>query len=145
MIQYDKSILFFLNSNNKMDNFFPSKCSVQQPFSHCNDFVLFAGFRFSIHIRFFKIYNTVLQTPFSVTYHPLFTSSIYDFKIISLPTADIEVDLNEETLAAQLRIKTGKTNSKLSWISIICIYLVKIRCVDAIILQGIKTLSICFS
>ncbi|XP_061173417.1 uncharacterized protein LOC133182585 [Saccostrea echinata] len=51
---------------------------------------------------------THYNTKFAITYYPVFESSVYDFRIVSLPIADIKYDTNDDSVAARLRTKTGK-------------------------------------
>jgi hypothetical protein len=62
----------------------------------------------------FKAYFLELLFPsqieFSVAYSPVFESSIYDFRLVSLPTADLQFDTNDDTLAVRIRTKIGKAS-----------------------------------
>lgn len=62
--------------------------------------------------------TTHYKTEFSVTFHPLFESSIYDFWISSLPKIDLNFSSAEGTMGNLIRIKIGKTtdeNSPADW------------------------------
>ncbi|XP_062577764.1 uncharacterized protein LOC134239595 [Saccostrea cucullata] len=80
---------------------------------------LASGLRQCVVIRLSRPLNaTHYNTKFEITYHPVFESSIYDFRIVSLPVADIKFDTNDDMLAARLRMKIGKAadkNSPADW------------------------------